>query len=276
MRSARCSASSTPGSPPSRPKRPPARTARCRPLPAVPATAQAEGVRDGLVGRTTVWREVLRQVGRVAETTATVLLVGETGTGKERVARTLHAASGRSAQEFVALNCGSLSSALLASELFGHVRGAFTGADRTHEGLFVRAHRGTLFLDEVADMPADMQVSLLRVLEDRKVRPVGGAHAVPVDVRLVAASGRDLLDEVAIGRFRADLYHRLDVVRIDLPPLRDRRDDIPLLVDHFLVRKYCKKNSFARSTPTRSPSSSTTTGPATSASSRTSSTPPPS
>jgi len=205
-------------------------------LPPVPATAQAEGVRDGLVGRTAVWREVLRQVGRVAETTATVLLVGETGTGKERIARTLHAASGRSAQEFVALNCGSLSSALLASELFGHVRGAFTGADRSHEGLFVRAHRGTLFLDEVADMPADMQVSLLRVLEERKVRPVGGTQAVPVDVRLVAASGRDLLDEVGIGRFRADLYHRLDVVRIDLPPLRDRRDDIPLLATH-LVRK---------------------------------------
>ncbi len=206
-------------------------------LPAVPATAQAEGVREGLVGRTAVWREVLRQVDRVAETTATVLLVGETGTGKERVARTIHAASGRSAQEFVALNCASLSPALLASELFGHVRGAFTGADRTREGLFVRAHRGTLFLDEVADMPADMQASLLRVLEDRQVRPVGGTRAIPVDVRLVAASGRDLLDEVAIGRFRADLYHRLDVVRIDLPPLRDRRDDIPLLAAH-LVRRF--------------------------------------
>jgi transcriptional regulator with AAA-type ATPase domain len=206
------------------------------PLPAVAATRQAEGVRDGLVGRSPVWKEVLRQVGLVAETTATVLLVGETGTGKERIARALHAASRRSSREFVAVNCGALSSSLLASELFGHVRGAFTGADRTKEGLLVRAHRGTLFLDEVADMPPEMQVSLLRVLEEREVRPVGGVNAIPVDVRLVAAAGRDLTEEVAVGRFRQDLYHRLDVVRIDLPPLRARRDDIPLLAAHLASR----------------------------------------
>jgi DNA-binding NtrC family response regulator len=216
-------AAATPSSPPT-------------PLPAVPSTPHAEGVRDGLVGRSPAWREVLRQVGRVAETTATVLLVGETGTGKELVARAIHAASGRSTREFVAINCGALSPTLLESELFGHVRGAFTGADRTKEGLFVRAHRGTLFLDEVADMPPDMQVALLRVLEEREVRPVGGTRPVRVDVRLVAASGRDLVDEVELGRFRRDLYHRLDVVRIDLPALRDRRDDLPLLALHVVGR----------------------------------------
>jgi DNA-binding NtrC family response regulator len=191
---------------------------------------------EGLVGRSPAWREVLRQVGVVADSDCSVLLHGETGTGKEKIARALHAASLRSRFEFVALNCGAISSSLLASELFGHIRGAFTGADRTREGLFVRAHRGTLFLDEVADMPPEMQVALLRVLEDREVRPVGSVRTVAVDVRIVSASARDLAAEVSAGRFREDLYHRLDVVRIDLPPLRRRRDDIPLLVHHLLER----------------------------------------
>ena len=193
-------------------------------------------VSDGLVGETPVWKALLKQVGRVAESTASVVLFGETGTGKEQVARALHAASLRSPQAFVPVNCGAIPPPLLASELFGHLRGAFTGADRAREGLFVRAHRGTLFLDEVADTPPEMQIALLRVLEEREVRPVGSTRAVPVDVRIVAASARDLVDEVAAGRFREDLYHRLNVVRIDLPPLRARRQDIPLLATHLAAR----------------------------------------
>lgn len=205
-------------------------------LPAVPATAQAEGVRAGLVGASAVWRHVLDQVHRAAPTAATVLLVGATGTGKEQVARTIHAMSPRSTREFVAVNCAALPPTLLMSELFGHVRGAFTGADRTKEGLFVKAHRGTLFLDELADMPTEMQGALLRVLEERRVRPVGAVHPIPVDVRLVAAAGHDLRDDIALGRFREDLYHRLDVVRIDLPSLRQRREDIPSLAAHLVGR----------------------------------------
>ena len=191
---------------------------------------------DGLVGRSAPWRDVLRQIRRFAGSSASVLLLGETGTGKEQVARALHAVSMRSPHAFVAINCGAITPELMASELFGHIRGAFTGADRSHEGLFVRAHRGTLFLDEVADMPAEMQVALLRVLEERCVRPVGSTRQIPVDVRIVTASARDLADEVARGRFREDLFHRLNVVRIDLPPLRARRDDIPLLAHHLAAR----------------------------------------
>jgi DNA-binding NtrC family response regulator len=136
----------------------------------------------------------------------------------------------------VTVNCGALTSTLLGSELFGHVRGAFTGADRARDGLFVQAHRGTLFLDEVADMPLEMQIALLRVLEDRSVRPLGAAESRAVDVRVVAACSRDLDAEVAAGRFREDLFHRICVVRIDLPPLRARRDDIPLLAAHLAAR----------------------------------------
>jgi len=191
---------------------------------------------DGLVGRSAPWRDVLRQIRRFAGSSASILLLGETGTGKEQVARALHAVSMRSPHAFVAINCGAITPELMASELFGHIRGAFTGADRSHEGLFVRAHRGTLFLDEVADMPAEMQVALLRVLEERCVRPVGSTRQIPVDVRIVTASARDLADEVARGRFREDLFHRLNVVRIDLPPLRARRDDIPLLAHHLAAR----------------------------------------
>jgi DNA-binding NtrC family response regulator len=191
---------------------------------------------EGLIGESAPWRGVLRMVRRVAESSCSVVLLGETGTGKERIARALHAASLRSRHAFVPVNCGALPPTLLGSELFGHIRGAFTGADRPHEGLFVRAHRGTLFLDEAADMPAEMQVALLRVLEEKEVRPVGSTRTVPVDVRIVTASARDLAREVAAGRFREDLYHRLDVVRIALPPLRDRRDDIPLLAAHLLSR----------------------------------------
>lgn len=191
---------------------------------------------EGLIGESAAWRNVLSQVARVAESTVNVLFVGETGTGKEMVTRGLHTASLRHRGPFVAVNCGALTSSLLGSELFGHTRGAFTGADRAHDGVFVQAHRGTLFLDEIADMPLDLQVALLRVLEDKSVRPLGASESRAVDVRIVAACSRDLDAEVAAGRFREDLFHRICVVRIDLPPLRDRREDIPLLAAHLAAR----------------------------------------
>jgi transcriptional regulator of acetoin/glycerol metabolism len=205
-------------------------------LPAMPRRVPRLPSEEGLVGRSPAWREVLRQVAIVADSSCSVLLTGETGTGKEKIARALHAASLRSRFAFVPVNCGAIPSTLLASELFGHIRGAFTGADRNREGLFVRANRGTLFLDEAADMPAEMQVALLRALEDREIRPVGSARTIPVDVRVVSASARDLASEVAAGRFREDLYHRLNVVRIALPPLRARRDDVAPLTQHLLAR----------------------------------------
>ena len=191
---------------------------------------------EGLVGESVVWRDMLSQVAHVAESTVNVLFVGETGTGKEMVARALHTASFRHRGPYVPVNCGALTASLMGSELFGHVRGAFTGADRARDGLFVQAHRGTLFLDEVADMPVELQIALLRVLEEKSIRPLGSSESRPVDVRIVAACSRDLDLEVAAGRFREDLYHRICVVRIDLPPLRDRRDDIPILAAHLAAR----------------------------------------
>ena len=191
---------------------------------------------EGLIGSAPAWLEVLAQVRRVAEANCPVMLCGETGTGKERVARALHAASLRSRFAFVPVNCGALSPELLRSELFGHVRGAFTGAENSHEGLFARAHRGTLFFDEAAEMPPEMQVALLRALEEKEVRPLGSSRTIPVDVRVLTASSRDLERQTAAGRFREDLLHRLNVVRIDLPPLRERREDIPTLVAHLLAR----------------------------------------
>ena len=190
----------------------------------------------GLVGTSAPWRSVLDQVAKVAEADCHIVLCGETGTGKEGVAKALHAASLRNCKPFVPVNCGSLAPDLLSSELFGHVRGAFTGAHKSNEGLVVRANGGTLFLDEIADAPPALQVSLLRVLEEREVRPVGSTRAVPADVRVICAGARDLEDEVRAGRFREDLFHRLNVVRIDIPPLRERRDDIPVLCAHLLAR----------------------------------------
>jgi DNA-binding NtrC family response regulator len=190
----------------------------------------------GLVGETPVWRRVLDEVGRVADSSCSVLLVGESGTGKEGIARALHFASRRSRHAFVPVNCGAVTATLLPSELFGHARGAFTGAERGRTGLFAQAHRGTLFLDEIADMPPEMQVALLRVIEERQVRPVGSATPVPADARIVTASARDLVDEVAPGRFREDLFHRVNVIRTEVPPLRERKDDIPLLAAHLMAR----------------------------------------
>jgi two-component system, NtrC family, response regulator AtoC len=180
--------------------------------------------------------EVYKLVARVAPTGATVLVVGESGTGKELVARAIHSRSTRAGEAFVPVNCTALSESLLESELFGHTRGAFTGAVAAKRGLFELADGGTLFLDEIGDMGPKMQAQLLRTLQDGEVRPVGGTESVRVDVRLVCATNRDLEAEVKAGRFREDLYFRINVVTVKLPPLRERPADIPILVSHFLAK----------------------------------------
>lgn len=187
-----------------------------------------------LVGKSETLSKVLAKIQAVATTSTTVLITGETGTGKELVARAIHESSLRRHKPFVRLNCAALPSGLVESELFGHERGAFTGAVQRHQGRFELAHEGTLFLDEVGEMPLEVQAKLLRVLEDHQVDRVGGAKSVPVDVRLIAATNVDLAQAVEQRRFRADLYYRLMVFPIVLPPLRERAEDIPLLAQHFL------------------------------------------
>jgi two-component system response regulator AtoC len=172
---------------------------------------------------------------RAAAFKCTVLLTGESGTGKEVLARAIHAQSPRRNEAFVGVNCGAIPETLLESELFGHAKGAFTGADRTRRGLFAEADGGTLFLDEIGELPTPLQVKLLRVLQEEEVRPLGESKSRPVDVRVIAATSRDLEAELAAGRFRDDLFYRLNVVRLSVPPLRERPKDIPLLVDHFFA-----------------------------------------
>jgi len=188
---------------------------------------------DGIVGSCDPMKAVCAVINRVAPLRSTVLIQGESGTGKELAARAIHERSGRPGS-FVAINCGAVSHELLESELFGHVKGSFTGAHQAREGLFSFAHGGSLFLDEIGEMPLGMQAKLLRVLEEKTIRPVGGNQETPVDVRIIAATNRDLGSEVAAGRFREDLFYRLNVVAVRLPPLRERPEDIPDLVRFFL------------------------------------------
>jgi two-component system NtrC family response regulator len=198
--------------------------------------ASREGF-GSLVGRSPGVREAIATAVKVAATDATVLLLGESGTGKELMARGIHAGSPQAGGPFVAINCAAIPEGLVESEMFGHVRGAFTGAVRDRAGKFEEAHGGTLFLDEIGDLKPDLQAKLLRVSETRVVERVGGGKPVAVDVRLIAATHRDLAEMIRKGEFREDLYYRLSVVSIPIPPLREREEDIPLLVDHF-VRKF--------------------------------------
>jgi two-component system, NtrC family, response regulator HydG len=188
-----------------------------------------------LIGSSPQMQKVYDLIGKVAPTEATILVLGETGTGKELVAETVHSLSRRHKEPFLPINCGAVSPTLIESELFGHERGSFTGADRMHKGYFERAHKGTLFLDEITEMPHELQVKLLRVLETGKVTRIGGNEAVPVDVRVIAASNRRPEEAVTAGKLREDLHYRLNVFPIHLPPLRERRDDVDLLAEHFLA-----------------------------------------
>ena len=190
--------------------------------------------RAEILTQSPLMEDLLSRAQRVAQGEASVLIQGESGTGKELLAQALHRASRRASKPFVAINCGAIPEPLLESELFGHKKGAFTGATADHDGLFMAADGGTLFLDEIGDMPLALQVKLLRVLEAREVRAVGSTKTIPVDVRIISASHRDLQQAKADGAFREDLYYRLNVVTLRLPPLRERHEDIPLLLSHFL------------------------------------------
>ncbi len=191
---------------------------------------------SAMIGTSHAFRRVLDLVEAVAPTDATVLILGETGTGKERVARAVHDRSARRSKPFVSVNCAAIPQSLIASDLFGHEKGAFTGAIQRRAGRFEQAQGGTIFLDEVGDLPAETQVALLRVLQEREFERVGGSHPIPADIRVIAATNRDLPAAIAAGAFRSDLFYRLNVFPIEMPPLRDRKEDIPLLVEYFMNR----------------------------------------
>ncbi len=191
--------------------------------------------RAEFVSRSPHIESMLHQAKMAASSDASILILGESGTGKELLARAIHRASPRRKKPFVAINCGAVPEALLESELFGHSRGSFTGATRDHKGLFQAAEGGTIFLDEIGDMPLPLQVKILRVLQEKVIRPVGATNFIPVDTRIVSATHRNLTEMMASGEFREDLYYRLNVVTLELPPLAERREDIPLLANHFLT-----------------------------------------
>ncbi len=193
-----------------------------------------ESWKQGIITRSPLMEDLLAQAKLVAESDTSVLIHGESGTGKELLAQAIHQASPRAGKPFVPVNCGAIPEQLLESELFGHSKGSFTGAIRNHGGLFQAARGGTIFLDEIGDMPMVLQVKLLRVLQEKQVRPVGSTHSLPVDVRIISATHRNLEYEMSQGNFREDLYYRLNVVRLEIPPLAARREDIPLLAAHFL------------------------------------------
>src|SRR5271155_4341842 len=209
--------------------------------PPTPPQGPLDAPLPGVVGDSTAMRAVYRLTRLVAPTRASVLIVGETGTGKELVARAVHKLSPRADGPYVRVNCGALAESLLESELFGHVKGAFTGAIDNKTGRFEAAHGGTIFLDEISSMSPKLQVKLLRVLQEKEFERVGESRTIRVDTRVVGATNRFLEDEIEAGNFREDLYYRLNVVPIYLPPLRDRTDDIPALARFFLER-YCEEN----------------------------------
>ncbi|KFC00613.1 response regulator of zinc sigma-54-dependent two-component system [Trabulsiella guamensis ATCC 49490] len=205
------------------------------------APSPVSAMQFGMVGQSPAMQALLQEIALVAPSNATVLICGESGTGKELVARALHASSERCDKPLVIFNCAALNESLLESELFGHEKGAFTGADKRREGRFEEAQGGTLFLDEIGDISPLMQVRLLRAIQEREIQRVGSNKTIAIDARLIAATHRNLAEEVAEGRFRQDLYYRLNVVTIEMPPLRQRREDIPLLAEHFLQR-YGERN----------------------------------
>jgi PAS domain S-box-containing protein len=196
---------------------------------------------EEIVGASSALQTVLSSIVKVAPTDSTVLITGETGTGKELIARAIHKHSQRSGQAFISVNCASIPSSLIASELFGHEKGAFTGAVQRRQGRFELAHSGTIFLDEVGELPAETQIALLRVLQERQFERVGGNRIIPTDVRVIAATNRDLTAAIAAGTFRSDLFYRLNVFPIEVPPLRKRKEDIPMLVEYF-VKRYAEKS----------------------------------
>jgi transcriptional regulator with PAS, ATPase and Fis domain len=203
---------------------------------ALRASSDRTFLRDNLIGTSPATRSVRETIARVARLPTSILLTGESGTGKEVAARSIHSLSDRADKPFVPVNCAAIPPDMIEAELFGHLKGAFTGADSGREGLFLYAHGGTLFLDEIGELPLPMQSKLLRVLEDRRVRPVGSEREVPVDLRLIFATNADLQKEVEKGRFRADLYYRLNVMQIHLPLLKDRGDDVQELATIFMTK----------------------------------------